>query len=340
MPGGKPATTTTNGTTNTNQTTNSDFSNWLNGSQTGNTNATGTVNSGGWAPAQGNLQDILTRAGTLSQGSSFTPTQSAQTGAAIQGMTNYAQGPTATGTNGASIGNTATGAYGTGIGGLTTTAQGGMLNGNPYLDSALSTSLDNTANRVNQQFSGAGRYGSAAHTGALTRELGAIEANARLGNYNTERGYQNAAQGALAGQGGMGLGAAGAVDQGVLSQLGVLQSAGAGQDAWDAANRQAPLNAVEWLRNQTVPIAATGQSGTTTNQGSTSQATNNTSGGTQNGTQVGTGTTNQTQQVQQPSNPWGMLGGGLMAGLGMLSGNPMALSNIGSNLSSLWGALR
>ena len=72
--------------------------------------------------------------------------------------------------------------------------------GNPYLDKVLSRMNQDTADTVNSQFSGAGRYGSDYHAGVLADRIGDNEAKTRFANYNTERGYQNAAplqQGAL-----------------------------------------------------------------------------------------------------------------------------------------------
>ena len=71
---------------------------------------------------------------------------------------------------------------------------------NPYLDKVLGRMNQDTADTVNSQFSGAGRYGSDYHAGVLADRIGDNEAKTRFANYNTERGYQNSAplqQGAL-----------------------------------------------------------------------------------------------------------------------------------------------
>ena len=71
---------------------------------------------------------------------------------------------------------------------------------NPYMQGMIDRTNENVSNRVNSNFSGAGRYGSDYHTGELTRGLADSENNIRYGNYATERGYQNnAALGNLAG---------------------------------------------------------------------------------------------------------------------------------------------
>jgi len=68
---------------------------------------------------------------------------------------------------------------------------------NPGLQSVLDRNARDVTGQVNSQFSMAGRYGSGAHDGVLTRELadsnGAILADA----YNRERANQGAAAGAV-----------------------------------------------------------------------------------------------------------------------------------------------
>lgn len=68
---------------------------------------------------------------------------------------------------------------------------------NPGLSSVLDRNMNDVTGKVNSQFSLAGRYGSDAHGGALTRELadsnGAILADA----YNRERANQGQAAGAV-----------------------------------------------------------------------------------------------------------------------------------------------
>jgi len=72
--------------------------------------------------------------------------------------------------------------------------------GNPYLENTLQDINQSTADGVNSQFSGAGRYGSGMHAKVLADRIGQNENNLRFGNYATERGYQDDAalrQGAL-----------------------------------------------------------------------------------------------------------------------------------------------
>lgn len=72
---------------------------------------------------------------------------------------------------------------------------GDNLNGNPYLDAILGRTRNDVTNQVNDQFGMAGRYGSGAHQQVLERTLADAENQARFGNYNTERGYQQDAIG-------------------------------------------------------------------------------------------------------------------------------------------------
>lgn len=55
---------------------------------------------------------------------------------------------------------------------------------NPYFEAALESQLGKTADMVQSRMSGAGRYGSGAHTGALTDSLGGIRSNALSSQWN------------------------------------------------------------------------------------------------------------------------------------------------------------
>lgn len=76
---------------------------------------------------------------------------------------------------------------------------GANLHGNPYLDAILGRTRDNVTAQVNDQFGPAGRFASGMHAKILTDELAAAENQARFGNYNTERGYQQDAIGQAGG---------------------------------------------------------------------------------------------------------------------------------------------
>jgi hypothetical protein len=84
---------------------------------------------------------------------------------------------------------------------------GANLNGNPYLDAILGKTRENVIGSVNDQFGMSGRYGSGMHQAILERELADAENQARFGNYNMERGYQQDAIGQAGGlmQGAQGL---------------------------------------------------------------------------------------------------------------------------------------
>lgn len=69
-------------------------------------------------------------------------------------------------------------------------ASGQMIKANPYLESVLSKAMGDASDRVNAQFSAAGRYGSGAHAGSLGRELGNIESQARMADYNQQQQNQ------------------------------------------------------------------------------------------------------------------------------------------------------
>lgn len=265
--------------------------------------------------------------------------------------------------------------FGAGLGLLSQNASGANLNGNPYMAAALKNANQATVDQVNSQFEGAGRYGSGAHTKALADAVGRQNTDAYMQNYNQERGAQNQAANTLYGGGFQGAGMAGQIDQSRQGQAQSLMQAGAARDAIGQQNQMAGLQGADWYRNAMLGLGAAGSSGTTTGttaqtgqvtgqqtgtqtgtqtgsstqNGTTANASsgattqnatqagyqNQNGGSTQNGTQ--TGTTSGTSRTVQPSNPLGTIVGAGMAGLGLLSGNPMALANIGGNLGGLFG---
>lgn len=72
-----------------------------------------------------------------------------------------------------------------------------LQNGNPYFNSALQGQLDQTANQVQSQFSGAGRYGSGANTGVLANSLGNIRSGALSNQFNQDTQNMLAANGQI-----------------------------------------------------------------------------------------------------------------------------------------------
>lgn len=69
---------------------------------------------------------------------------------------------------------------------LANMAAGKMVGGNASFNQALQNTLDNTANTINSQMSGAGRYGSGAHSGVMSRQLGQTATGALSNQYNQD----------------------------------------------------------------------------------------------------------------------------------------------------------
>lgn len=170
-----------------------------------------------WAPAQGALNTALggaqnaydtTYNGPLvaEMDPNVTGGQNAQLGIAGQGMmTNAAtagiggiQDILNRGGIGAPMQNA--------LGYLNPYASGAYINNNPYLDAIINKSQQDAADKVNAQFSSAGRYGSGAYAGTLGRELGNIATNARYQDYVNQQNNQLNAIGQMAGIGQQGIG--------------------------------------------------------------------------------------------------------------------------------------
>ena len=158
---------------------------------------------------------------------------------------------------------------------LTDWASGKNVMSNPYFNEALQGQLSDTADQVQSQFSGSGRYGSAANTGALANKLGNIRASALSNQYNQDVGNMLTAGNALTNWNQANLGAQGAVtdagqieDQAKQAQLtadftkwqsedmqpwtrlGLLQSAAAGSAGNYGTNTQTqtqPFNALQGI---------------------------------------------------------------------------------------------
>ncbi len=69
---------------------------------------------------------------------------------------------------------------------LSDMAAGNWVGNNSKFNNALSNALNKTSDIVNQSMAGAGRYGSGAHTGVLTDELGALATQATAQQYNQD----------------------------------------------------------------------------------------------------------------------------------------------------------
>lgn len=276
----------------------------------GGSKQTQTTSAGPWKPAQQGLENVLSKTQALGDNTDlFKPVYSTDTNQAITNLGNFGKQASygATQIQNA-VGQTDRG-MGTGIDALIESANGSMLGSNPYLDAVLGKSMQDAADRVNAQFSAAGRYGSGAQTTALTRELGGIENEARMNQYNQERTNQlNSAQ-LLGSLGLQGANLATQVDPLKAQQIGYQLQAGQLKDAQNDATRTAPLNALNWQSDIMSKIGSLGQEST-----STSKTKGNTLG-----------------QI---------LGGAQMA-IGLATGNPMmALGGMGggggpSSLGSL-----
>lgn len=269
---------------------------------------TETATKNPWAPAQGNLNDILSAGRSyMNDPNQYTPTFSGNTRDAAGMLGDLGRGQNTQQQVLPGLVNSATGGFGDAMSTLRQTASGSMLGqGNPYLDSVLATSRQRAADQINQQFAGAGRYGpNASNTGVLADRLGAIETNARMQNYDSERARQLNAAGLLGQYGMQGAGLAGQLDTANQNQIGLIGASGAAQDAMDNATRTAGISAAERAAGLTVPIAGLG--GTQDSQSTTKTPTN-----------------------------WAGLAAGLGgAALGAMTGNPMG--GLGTAMSGLGG---
>lgn len=221
-----------------------------------------------WNPSIDNLKSVLDRSATIaSDTGNFMPQYSDTYQNALNSMENFANTQSATNQFLRPVVEGSTGDYQAGQDVLRRTASGEFLQGNPYLDAIIARQQENTANRLNQNFSAAGRYGSGAHTGVLTRELGDQELSARYGDYNNERTRQLGAAGTLFGQGFQGSQLGGVLDQGDLSQMTLARDVGLARNQQLDAENTADARAAEWLSGMTTPIASLG--GTGISQGTT-----------------------------------------------------------------------
>ena len=68
---------------------------------------------------------------------------------------------------------------------------------NPHMDRAISAALDPVQDRINAQFTSAGRFGSGYNAKALARGLGDVSAGIRMADYGRERALQQQSAQAL-----------------------------------------------------------------------------------------------------------------------------------------------
>lgn len=276
------------------------------GTQTGTQAQTGEQNP--FAPAVGNLKDILAKAKAIGNDGTFNPTFSNNTVGGLNALGDLGRTPSAAATALQPVVQGSGQGYQTGLGALQQTAGGGLIGGNQYLDGVLKNANQKTADSVNAQFSNAGRYGSGAQTTALTDQIGRQNTEALSNQYNIERQNQLGAAGTLSSQGLQGAQAASGIDAAKQGQVGLQIQAGQGQDQIADAKRLAPYQASLAEAGLSNPIAALGSS--TTGTAKTTGKTGGTTGGTTSGTTTGSGS-----EVQQ-SNP---LTTGLGLGISALS---------------------
>lgn len=264
---------------------------------------TSNQETGPWKPAQGALQGIMNKAKTLGNNTDlFAPVQGDYTRMALEQAANVGnQGSSAFAPINSVVSGSTQG-FQTGMGALSDTASGANLGRvNPYLQQALDTASGKTANLVNQQFAGAGRYGSANHAGVIADRVGAIQTQGLMDNYNAERQAQLQAASQLNSGGYQGAALAPQLDQSRMFGSTVLGQVGAQQDAYNQAVKQAPLNALQWQAGQINPIAAMGSQGTSTQTQKTSNPV---------GTAIGIGSTLAGMAMGGPAGMGAMAGGG------------------------------
>jgi hypothetical protein len=229
-----------------------------------------------WAPAQGNLNSVL-EAGRSYMGdpNQYTPTFSGNTQDAARMLGDLGRGQNTQQRVLPGMVDQYTSGVGDSLSALRASANGSMLGSNPYLDKVLNAANQRTADAVNRQFSAAGRFGpNASNTGVLADRIGATETNARMQNYEAERGRQLNAAGLLGQYGMQGANLAGQLDGANQSQIGLIGAGGAAQDAMDNARRTAGIDAATRVAGLTVPIAGLGgtQDSTTTTKTPTNWA--------------------------------------------------------------------
>ncbi|MEM8628418.1 MAG: hypothetical protein AAGF32_10840, partial [Pseudomonadota bacterium] len=192
-----------------------------------------------YGAARGDVDDILAQVRTLSGDmSQFVPVQGQTTQDALNSLEGIFRG-SQTGDVYGGLRDAAVGANEQGLAYTTGVAQSDPA-ANPYLDQLIEDASANTAGRINGMFSGAGRYGSGAHTGVLADRLGQIETQTRYDDFNRKQGRIDGANNTLLQLGQRAGDYATAADQGGVSAARGLAGVGAQRDAYDTATAQAP----------------------------------------------------------------------------------------------------
>lgn len=224
-----------------------------------------------FAPAVPLLENAANQALQYGNAETFAPNYSADTMAGLDRLSALSQSPNNLQSVLPDQISGAQSALGQGLGQLQATAGGDYLDGNPYLMSVLDRGADRVQDRVNRSMSGLGRYGSGAHTGILSRNLGDYYNSALMNNYNTERGYQVNAGNNLLNYGSQTPQLAGMLDQANQGQANLQLTTGQMQDQMDQDERMAGINAANYLAGIGGQIG--GMGGTTTGESKTQQRT-------------------------------------------------------------------
>lgn len=218
-----------------------------------------------WAPAQGALQDIIGKAQALgADGSTFTPTFSADTTAGLGRLGQLGQQPSAGAAALQPVVNNAVHGSGVGTKTLEGIATGDIGGENPYLNDVIKNGNQLTADAVNAQFNASGRFGSGAHDTALATQIGKNTLGALSGQFNQTTANRAAAAGQLGSMGLQGAGLAPQIDASKAQQIGYQIAAGQGQDANANASRLAPFTALQAESSLINPIAGMGGNSTGT----------------------------------------------------------------------------
>jgi len=155
-----------------------------------------------WKPAQGALQDILSRAqGLNAKGTTYFP---GSTVAPFAGDTMNAMGGIRNlATNGSALYGQGGQGLSTALGNAMSTANGDYLHNPAELTTLFNSMSGDIQDAVNSQFSASGRTGSPAHAGVMTKELGNLGASIFANNYANERNNQMQATNQLGSLAGM-----------------------------------------------------------------------------------------------------------------------------------------
>ncbi len=215
-----------------------------------------------------------------------------------------------------------------GIQGLQGYASGQYLNGgSPEFQKALDFQTQQTADDVNRQFSGMGRYGSGDHAGVLASQIGNLRNNAMAQELAREQALQQSAAGQLisAGQGGnanmlQAAALAPTADQFQyapaerLAQIGSAYEQQAGNNLQDTiekyyGNQQAPLQNLQFLSDMINGVSRNYGTSSTTSPKATTGIASGILGGALAGGSIGSG-------IPVVGTGLGALGGGLLGGLG------------------------